>query len=81
MLDGEVGVRGLFFSPDGERIGFTRGSDGALITMLLDGGLPIYIAQVGDIYGAHWTRSNEIVYAKGEQGIFTVPAGGGKPGA
>lgn len=75
LFEGEVGVRGLFFSPSGDRIGFTN-RDGWLITKRIDGRLPHRVAQVGEIYGAHWTSSGEIVYAKGEQGIFSILANG-----
>ncbi len=70
----------VFFSPDGQSIGFNQGA--TLKRLSLGGGPPVDIAQnVGVVMGASWGDDGSVVFAPnlGGAGIFRVPAAGGVP--
>ena len=62
VVPGTIGASRPFFSPDGEWIGFLAGRE--LKKAALSGGLPITIAEVGDVTaGATWGPNDTIVFA------------------
>ncbi len=73
--------RGLFFSPDGEWIGFFDASL-ALRKIAVTGGSPITICRItASARGATWGRDGTIVFATNDpdSGLLRVSAGGGDP--
>ena len=77
VLEGTFGAKGLFFSADGKWIAYVK--DGALMKTRIEGGLDTPITAVAGMYGGHWASSDEIVFSRGEQGIYIVSAEGGTP--
>jgi Tol biopolymer transport system component len=74
------GIRNIFFSPDGNWIGFSDGT--GLFRASVDGGLwiPITDAVGGGSRGATWGPDDTIVFASfTATGLFRVPVGGGEP--
>ena len=73
----------LFFSPDGEWIGFYSGRDGALQKVALAGGAAVTLAEVSGINGASWGADDTIVFGQlGRgigRGILRVAGAGGTP--
>jgi Tol biopolymer transport system component len=67
----------VFFSPDGQWIGFWSAEARALKKVPVTGGAAITICTAGNIMGAHWV-GNAIVFAD-TQAIMRVPADGGEP--
>jgi eukaryotic-like serine/threonine-protein kinase len=82
-LAGIVNVRGPFFSPDGEWIGYFQVAD--LKKVSVRGGPPITIcsACAGGNRGATWASDDTIIFVAtgGSSGLLRVPAGGGQPTA
>jgi WD40 repeat protein len=73
--------RGLFFSPDGQWIGFFDAAN-ALKKIAVTGGAAITLCRVtGPPRGAAWGRDDTIVFATNDpaSGLLRVPAGGGDP--
>jgi hypothetical protein len=68
-----------FFSPDGEWVGFW--ANGALKKVHLSGGPPTTVCDTGPIFGASWSSTNTIVFARVREGLLQVPAEGGTPQA
>ncbi len=81
QLPGLVNVRGPFFSPDGEWIGFFVGPD--LKKVSIRGGPPVTICAncAAGNRGASWGADDTIVFSAtgGTSGLRRVPAGGGEP--
>jgi len=81
-LAGIVGVRGPFFSPDGEWIGFFDLGSGDLKKVSVRGGPPVTICVGcgGGNRGASWGLDDTIVFAAGggSQGLRRVGAAGGE---
>jgi serine/threonine protein kinase/Tol biopolymer transport system component len=79
-VPGTQGGTNLFFSPDGEWLGFVD-QQGTLYKASLGGGTPIPIVDLGGPpYGATWTDRNTIVYASdASPGLWSVSADGGTP--
>jgi len=75
-LPGTGAARTLFFSPDGQWIGFWRAEDRILRKVSVAGGSPIELAPTDILFGALW-RDDEIVFEAGD--LWSVSAGGGKP--
>jgi eukaryotic-like serine/threonine-protein kinase len=73
--------RGLFFSPDGQWIGFFDAAT-SLKKVAVAGGAAITLCRVnGPPRGATWGRDDTIVFATNDpaSGLLRVPAGGGDP--
>jgi serine/threonine-protein kinase len=69
----------LFFSPDGERIGFRHLQDGPIRQVSVRGGPTATIASIRQSNGgASWAPGALVVYGSGE-GLWRVPAAGGAP--
>ena len=78
LRGGERGV-GMFFSPDGEWVGFHHRTPTTLQKVSIFGGPPITIAESQNrIMGASWGRDNRIIFGTGD-GLFSVSADGGEP--
>jgi len=76
-LSGTEGARGLFFSPDGQWIGFTEGTE--LKKVPVSGGAVLTVHDVKDFgMGATWTSDDTILFADGSRGaLWRVGADGG----
>ena len=79
-LKGLGAVGGLFFSPDGQWIGYSQGGN-ALSKVALTGGAPVTICRLEQApRGAVWLPDDTIVFgAGGDSGLWRVPASGGTP--
>ena len=77
-LTGTEGAESLFFSPNGKWLGFF--SNGKLMKVSMDGGVPLAICDVANPRGISWGDNDTIVFAPvfGASGLSQVPAGGGK---
>ena len=73
-ISGTEGASGPFFSPDGQSLGFH--ADGALKKVLLNGGPVLELCKVDLVYGVSWGRSDQIVFAQQNGGLWRVSAGG-----
>jgi serine/threonine-protein kinase len=69
---------GPFFSPDGRSIGYLDFQLGELRRIPIDGGTPITLTRITNLYGATWQEDDTILFAT-EDGIWTMPAAGGAP--
>ena len=58
-LPGTENGNGVFFSPDGQWIGF--GADGAMKKVSLHGGAPVTLAETDAFLGASWGENGDIV--------------------
>jgi Tol biopolymer transport system component len=65
-----------FFSPDGQWLGFSSMTSGALQKIPVAGGTPLTICKANSL-GAHWD-GDTVVFAT-NQGIMRVPSDGGEP--
>src|SRR6185436_2671210 len=75
--EGTTDVGALFFSPDGQWIGFWQG--GELKKISLAGGAPIKICDSPLYAGASWGADDTIVFGRGGAGIWRVSGQGGTP--
>jgi Tol biopolymer transport system component len=78
-ISGTEGASNPFFSPDGRLLGFH--ADGALKKVPLHGGPVVELCKVDLVYGVSWGRSNQIVFAQQNGGLWRVSAAGGTPTA
>ena len=76
-LPGTEDARALFFSPDGEWIGFW--AVGRIKKVAVRGGPPVVLAAVTDFHGAAWTRSGTIISSTSGPTLAAVPEDGGQP--
>ncbi len=77
-LEGTEGVEKIFFSPDGQWIGF--GTRGKLKKVSVQGGAPITLADAPFDRGASWGEDGLIVAAITERtGLMRIPENGGAP--
>jgi len=80
-LEGVGNPFGLFFSPDGQWIGFFDGAT-VLKKVAATGGRPMTVSLVGNYNprGASWSADDTIVFATSDQtsGLFRVAAAGGE---
>lgn len=78
-VPGTEGGLGPFFSPDGEWIGFY--GEGTLKKVAVGGGVPLIIGgEVSDPGGACWSEDGSIIYVRRFfEGLWRIPASGGKP--
>ena len=68
----------IFFSPDGEWLGYWSAAAEALQKIRIGGGAPVTIATTVNPLDAHWGRDGNILFATAE-GIWRVSADGGTP--
>jgi serine/threonine-protein kinase len=80
---GAVPIRGtdedpteLFFSPDGQWLGYF--ASGHLKKVTVSGGAPVTLCEVGNPYGAAWV-GERILIGAGPRGVLEVSAAGGTP--
>lgn len=76
-LPGTAGVRGPFFSPDGQYVGFLAGK--RLWKARVDGGEPTVICDAAELLGASWGDDGSIVAALTATGLTRVSSSGGSP--
>jgi serine/threonine-protein kinase len=76
-LPGTAGVRGPFFSPDGNYVGFLAGK--RLWKTRVDGGEPTVICDATELLGASWGDDGSIVAALTATGLVRVSSSGGTP--
>ena len=74
---GGLSPRSVFFSPDGEWVGFWNA--GQLKKAAVSGGAPVTVCAMTLPFGASWSADNTIVFAQGQAGIWRVSANGGTP--
>ena len=74
---GDSAARSPFFSPDGKSIGFWQG--GQLKRIGIEGGAAVTIADMNIPFGASWGDDDVILFGRGTDGIWGVPATGGAP--
>ena len=77
LIAGTEGAVSLFFSPDGEWIGFYAGD--RLKKVSTRGGPSITLASFTDFMGATWGPNGTILAAVASREIVAVPDGGGEP--
>jgi serine/threonine-protein kinase len=75
----EAAVANLFFSPDGEWLGYWSPSTLSLQKISIGGGAPVTIAATENPFGASWGRDGNILFVQ-PQGIMRVSSDGGTPG-
>ena len=71
-------LRGPFFSPDGEWIGYWSTGDDQLKKIAVTGGTAVSLASMANPFGASWGPDGTIVYAQ-RVGIWQVSENGGTP--
>ena len=74
--NGEIG--NIFFSPDGQWVGFWAIRERMLKKIAITGGVPIKICDTPSVSGATWD-GNRIVFAQPQKGIMHVSEDGGEP--
>jgi serine/threonine-protein kinase len=72
----EIEARSPFFSADGHSIGYYAA--GELKRVSVTGGAPVTLTKAVNPWGARWGDDNVIYYGQGPNGIWRVPAEGGK---
>ena len=75
-----IGIRpaAVFFSPDGESVGFWEPATNELKHVPVGGGTPRVVCKVELLRGVSWSRNDTILFGAPE-GIFRVSANGGTP--
>ena len=69
----------LFFSPDGQWIGYWSGIDGQLKKIPVTGGVPVSLSDIANPFGPPiWGTDDNIVFGQRE-GVTQVSANGGTP--
>ena len=76
-LPGTEGASRLFFSPDGEWVGFY--ASGAMKKVSLKGGQPLIISELDPYFSASWGQDGNIVFGGRSSGLSRVSATGGIP--
>ena len=80
LLAGVDSVGSLFFSPDGQWIGFSTGVDSTLKKIQVTGGAAITLCPMPPgPRGASWGPDDTIIFARQGSGLFRVSAAGGEP--
>jgi eukaryotic-like serine/threonine-protein kinase len=74
---GTEGGSDVFFSPDGRRLAFEKGSE--LWTASLDGGTPQMLLPNQPLRGGTWGEGDRIVVGRVGSGLWMVSATGGEP--
>jgi serine/threonine protein kinase/Tol biopolymer transport system component len=68
-----------FFSPDGQWVAFHSNKESRIKKIALTGGASVTICDAQVIFGADWTRDDQIFFAAVGAGLQHVSANGGKP--
>jgi len=77
-ISGTDGANSLFFSPDGQWIGYTAG--GKMKKVPVTGGASLTLCDSPSFWGADWGPDDTIVFHAGRgAGLLRVSAAGGKP--
>jgi serine/threonine protein kinase/Tol biopolymer transport system component len=77
-IAGTVNVTSPFFSPDSRWLGFTENN--RIRKVAVTGGAPLDVCEnVGGPSGATWATAETILFGRGSDGIWQVPASGGTP--
>ena len=76
-VPGTEGATDLFFSPDGEWVGFY--ADGKMKKVSLKGGEPVTICSTDPTNGASWGPDGNIIFGTVGRGLSRVSAAGGIP--
>jgi len=77
-LPGTERARNMFFSPDGEWLGFFNST--SLCKVSVRGGTPVVLAEAGQDRGGTWLADGTIVFTPDVTGpLVRVPAAGGAP--
>jgi eukaryotic-like serine/threonine-protein kinase len=76
-LPGTEGVRGPFFSPDGQWVAFW--ARGKLWKIQVQGGTPIALCDTAELLGGSWGDDDFIVAALSATGLSRIPSRGGAP--
>jgi Tol biopolymer transport system component len=78
-IQGATNGRGLFFSPDGEWLGFL--SSETIQKVALSGGAPQTICEIGRVvsFDASWSPDGETIVFATDDGLWQVSAEGGQP--
>ena len=80
LLPNTEGARTPVISPDGAWIAFF--ADTKLRKLPRSGGSPITVADnATNEFGGYWSATNDIVFSRGDSGLYRVPANGGAPAA
>jgi serine/threonine protein kinase len=69
----------LFFSPNGQWIGYFSSADQKLKKISISGGTPVDLCDAQMVQGADWNEDNTIIYSDVFNGIYKVSADGGTP--
>jgi len=77
-IEGTIGGRLPFFSPDGEWVGFFDSDEGTLKKTKLRGGVPVPLC-TSDARGASWGEDGRIYFGLSAGGILAVSEDGGTP--
>ena len=72
-------AQALFFSPDGQWIGYFSASDHKLKRISVNGGAPTDLCDTFGVSSATWYEDNTIVYSDTYSGVFRITAKGGTP--
>ena len=82
LLPGTAGAGSIFFSPEGDEVGFSTGVDQTLKKIRVSGGPTTTLAPMPTgPRGASWGPDDTIIFARGGagNGLFQVSAAGGEP--
>ena len=72
-------AQSLFFSPDGQYIGYFSQYDQKLKSISISGVAPIDLCDATWVISAYWPEDNTIVYSDNGSGVCRIPAKGGTP--
>ncbi len=75
----EANSIGLFFSPDGQWIGYFSPSDRKLKKISSRGGVPVVLCSVTELLGALWQKDDTIVFGQPPNEVMRISANGGTP--
>ena len=79
LITEDPSLRGPFFSPDGQSVGYYDSNDNQLKRIAVSGGAPVVIADLAsNLYGATWGTDEVVLFGQPE-GILRVPGTGGTP--
>ncbi|MHC4597106.1 MAG: hypothetical protein ACYS19_19440, partial [Planctomycetota bacterium] len=76
LLSGTEGASSVFFSPDGEWIGYFDDFEKKLKKVPVGGGEPMVVCECNDFRGASWGANDIIVFSPGNTGLWSISASG-----
>jgi serine/threonine-protein kinase len=76
LLAGTEGAASVFFSPDGEWIGYFDSFEKKLKKVPVGGGVPMVVCECNDFYGGSWGANDIIVVSLGKIGLWSISASG-----